>query len=55
MTPRRPEIRLWCHDRVLGVPAQAEQQGRDAVTDGHAGDAGPDRVDGAGCLEAEHS
>jgi hypothetical protein len=31
--------------RVLGVPAQAEQQGCDAVTDGRAGDAGPDRVD----------
>ena len=40
--------------RVLGLPAQAEPQGRDAVTDGRAGDPGPDRVDGARGLEAEH-
>src|SRR5207244_4165025 len=41
--------------RVLGVPAQAQQQGRDAVADGRAGYPGPDRGDGACCLEAEHS
>jgi hypothetical protein len=40
--------------RVLGVTAQAEQQGRDIVAGERAGDAGPDRVDSAGCLEAEH-
>src|SRR5712671_6672617 len=40
--------------RVLGVTAQAEQQGRHAIAGGRAGDPGPDRVDGAGCLEAEH-
>src|SRR5450755_1512162 len=40
--------------RVLGVPAQAQQQGRDAVAEGRAGDTGPDRVDGACRLEAEH-
>ena len=40
--------------RVLGVTAQAEQQGRYAVADGRAGYTGPDRVDGACCLEAEH-
>jgi hypothetical protein len=40
--------------RVLGVTAQAEQQGRDAVARAGAGDAGPGRVDGAGGLEAEH-
>src|SRR5260221_13341745 len=40
--------------RVLGVPAQAHQQGRDAVPEGRAGDTGPNRVDGACRLEAEH-
>ena len=40
--------------RVLGVPAQADQQGRDAVADGRTGDTRPNRVDGACCLEAEH-
>jgi hypothetical protein len=37
-----------------GVTAQAEQQGRDAAADRRAGNTGPDRVDGACCLEAEH-
>src|SRR5262249_14406637 len=40
--------------RELGVTAQAEQQGRDAVADGRAGYTGSNRGDGACCLEAEH-
>src|SRR6266849_6350030 len=40
--------------RRTPTAASADQQGRDAVTEGRAGDTGPDRVDGACRLEAEH-
>jgi hypothetical protein len=53
----RHRLRLAGPDRrhrVLGVPAQAEQQGRDGIAGGRAGHAGSDRVDRASRLEAEH-